>query len=399
VNEQHALHDALTGLGNRRKLLLRLDAALVAGGPWLMALFDLDGFKRYNDTFGHPAGDDLLVRLATRIREAMPAEAAFRFGGDEFLVLAPAKLDVEGLLERAARALSEDGEGFRISASFGAVFLPEETSDPSTALHLCDQRLYNEKSRRAGRRGRPQDVLLEALNAHEPSLDSCPQIRVRGRRLPNAEHLPVGAIDPLAGSLSDLESRDDVEQQPVPGSRGMGEDVFGRDSEDEPSGAADHHQLRRVLDLHGSGPVVTYGPFFARALDDSHVLGDTEGSGVDVRPWKVLNLATTAIEPIATDEVSRTSDGYALGHGLFLVSGTLDGRTYNIGLVGVASGGEQPLLSQDWGSGSLLLRPYLTSDRWALLSDMSWESGRGGTLRVLDLQTGKVLDRIVNPEP
>ena len=171
VNEQHALHDALTGLGNRRKLLLRLDAALVAGGPWLMALFDLDGFKRYNDTFGHPAGDDLLVRLATRIREAMPAEAAFRFGGDEFLVLAPAKLDVEGLLERAARALSEDGEGFRISASFGAVFLPEETSDPSTALHLCDQRLYNEKSRRAGRRGRPQDVLLEALNAHEPSLE------------------------------------------------------------------------------------------------------------------------------------------------------------------------------------------------------------------------------------
>jgi len=157
--------------------------------------------------------------------------------------------------------------------------------------------------------------------------------------------------------------------------------------------------LLDVLDLHGSGPVVTYGPFFARALDDSHVLGDTEGSGVDVRPWKVLNLATTAIEPIATDEVSRTSDGYALGHGLFLVSGTLDGRTYNIGLVGVASGGEQPLLSQDWGSGSLLLRPYLTSDRWALLSDMSWESGRGGTLRVLDLQTGKVLDRIVNPEP
>ena len=77
----------------------------------------------------------------------------------------------------------------------------------------------------------------------------------------------------------------------------------------------------------------------------------------------------------------------------------LEHRTYNIGLVDVASGGERPLLSQDWGSGSLLLRPYLTSDRWALLSDMSWESGRGGTLRVLDLQTGKVLDRIVNPEP
>jgi diguanylate cyclase (GGDEF)-like protein len=171
VNEQHALHDALTGLGNRRKLLPRLDAALISGDPWLMALFDLDGFKRYNDTFGHPAGDDLLVRLATRLREAMPTDTAFRLGGDEFLVLTRADVDVEELLEQAARALSEDGDGFSIRASFGAAFLPEETSDPSAALHICDQRLYNEKSRRSARRGRPQDVLLEALNAREPGLE------------------------------------------------------------------------------------------------------------------------------------------------------------------------------------------------------------------------------------
>lgn len=171
INEQHALHDPLTGLGNRRKLLSHLDAALAAGGPLLMALFDLDGFKRYNDTFGHPAGDELLVRLAGRLRAAMPAHAAFRFGGDEFVILARADVDVERLLARAAHALSEHGEGFRITASFGATFLPEETRDPSTALHLCDQRLYNEKSRRAARRGRPQDVLLEALSAREPNLE------------------------------------------------------------------------------------------------------------------------------------------------------------------------------------------------------------------------------------
>jgi diguanylate cyclase (GGDEF)-like protein len=171
INEQHAMHDALTGLGNRRKLLLHLDAALASGGHWLMALFDLDGFKRYNDTFGHPAGDDLLVRLATRLREAMPAETAFRFGGDEFLVLTPAPVDAESLLEQAARALSDDGDAFQIRASFGAIFLPEETVDPDAAIDLCDQRLYNEKSRRADRRGRPQDVLLEALNARAPSLE------------------------------------------------------------------------------------------------------------------------------------------------------------------------------------------------------------------------------------
>jgi diguanylate cyclase (GGDEF)-like protein len=171
INEQQALHDALTGLGNRRKLLAHLDSALDEGGSWLMALFDLDGFKRYNDTFGHPAGDDLLVRLATRLRETMPEGAAFRFGGDEFLVFTSADCDVEELLERGALALSDDGDGFQIRASFGAVLLPDETRDPDTALELCDQRLYNEKRRRADRRGRPQDVLLEALTAREPSLE------------------------------------------------------------------------------------------------------------------------------------------------------------------------------------------------------------------------------------
>jgi diguanylate cyclase (GGDEF)-like protein/putative nucleotidyltransferase with HDIG domain len=171
VNEYQALHDALTGLGNRRKLLLHLDKALADGRPWLMALFDLDGFKNYNDTFGHPAGDDLLVRLATRLRDAMPSDTAFRFGGDEFLVLTRGEIDCEGLLERAARALSEDGDGFQITASFGAVFVPDEASDAGIALDICDQRLYNEKSRRSDRRGRPQDVLLEALTAREPSLE------------------------------------------------------------------------------------------------------------------------------------------------------------------------------------------------------------------------------------
>jgi diguanylate cyclase (GGDEF)-like protein/putative nucleotidyltransferase with HDIG domain len=171
ANEHSALHDPMTGLGNRRKLMLQLDAALTAGAPLLMALFDLDGFKTYNDTFGHLAGDELLVRLAARLHAAMPTDAVFRFGGDEFLILAPIEGDVERLLARAASALSEDGEGFQISASFGAVFMPDETHDGSTALHLCDQRLYNEKSRRAGRRGRPQDVLMEALNAREPNLE------------------------------------------------------------------------------------------------------------------------------------------------------------------------------------------------------------------------------------
>ncbi len=171
INAELALHDALTGLGNRRKLHHAIDMALASERTWLMALFDLDGFKAYNDSFGHPAGDDLLVRVSARLREAMPPETVFRLGGDEFLVLAPAEGDSEAMLEAAARALTEAGDGFQISSSFGAVFLPDETSNAETALDLCDQRLYNEKSMRSARRGRPQDVLLEALTAREPSLE------------------------------------------------------------------------------------------------------------------------------------------------------------------------------------------------------------------------------------
>jgi two-component system, cell cycle response regulator len=102
----------------------------------------------------------------------VPTGSAFRLGGDEFLVLTRADVDVEELLAVSAHALTEEGDGFTIGASFGAVFIPEETTDASTALHLCDQRLYNEKRRLSARRGRPQDALLEALNAREPSLES-----------------------------------------------------------------------------------------------------------------------------------------------------------------------------------------------------------------------------------
>src|SRR5687768_12370826 len=69
-----ALTDALTGLGNRRSLLADLEADLAeadAGAPTVLVLFDLDGFKDYNDTFGHPAGDALLVRLGQRLRAAV----------------------------------------------------------------------------------------------------------------------------------------------------------------------------------------------------------------------------------------------------------------------------------------------------------------------------------------
>jgi two-component system, cell cycle response regulator len=77
---------ALTGLGNRRALVTGLRAG---GGARMVALFDLDGFKQYNDTFGHPAGDALLVRLGERLAGAVAARAAaaLSYEGDEYRIL------------------------------------------------------------------------------------------------------------------------------------------------------------------------------------------------------------------------------------------------------------------------------------------------------------------------
>ena len=86
----------MTQLGNRRLLAGDLRAKLAASTdsePSVLMLFDLDGFKRYNDTFGHMAGDALLARLGTKLATAVePHGRAYRLGGDEFCVL----LDAQG---------------------------------------------------------------------------------------------------------------------------------------------------------------------------------------------------------------------------------------------------------------------------------------------------------------
>jgi diguanylate cyclase (GGDEF)-like protein len=83
ASRTEASTDALTGLGNRRSLTRDLQHAAVqarAERPACLALFDLDGFKAYNDTYGHPAGDSLLVRLGSALREAVGTSAtAYRW--------------------------------------------------------------------------------------------------------------------------------------------------------------------------------------------------------------------------------------------------------------------------------------------------------------------------------
>jgi diguanylate cyclase (GGDEF)-like protein len=91
TSHAEARTDSLTGLRNRRCLLADLEVELglaTLASPRALLLFDLDGFKEYNDAFGHPAGDGLLVRLAARLGEAVGSDGcAYRLGGDEFCVL------------------------------------------------------------------------------------------------------------------------------------------------------------------------------------------------------------------------------------------------------------------------------------------------------------------------
>jgi two-component system cell cycle response regulator len=177
LTEQHALTDSLTGLANRRSFLADLKEQLANSNedtPLLLLLFDLDGFKRYNDTYGHLAGDALLARLGASLSAAVePNGTAYRLGGDEFCVLIRlGVLSIDATIAAAAAALSERGPGFAVSASYGAVVLPHETEEPTLALQLADERLYAQKGSRQGASAGQQigGVLLQALHETEPAL-------------------------------------------------------------------------------------------------------------------------------------------------------------------------------------------------------------------------------------
>jgi diguanylate cyclase (GGDEF)-like protein len=172
--ERLGLTDPLTGVRNRRSLMSDLDETLATGDDAVLAIFDLDGFKEYNDRFGHPAGDSLLIRLTSALEATVAGQArAYRLGGDEFCVLSGplGGKDPDTLVERWRACFSEHGEGFSVSASSGAARLPEETADASEALRLCDRRMYASKhSRRASPDRQARDVLLAALAERDDGL-------------------------------------------------------------------------------------------------------------------------------------------------------------------------------------------------------------------------------------
>jgi diguanylate cyclase (GGDEF)-like protein len=173
-----AITDPLTRLGNRRKLAVDLPERLKTvsiADPMVLMVFDLNGFKTYNDTFGHLAGDALLSRMGSRLADVVsPEGTAYRLGGDEFCVLQPAQPhEVPAVVNRAAAALREDGERFSVAASGGAVLMPHEASSPDYALQLADERMYLHKHERHPSVAREQtrDVLVRIMQAKQPGLN------------------------------------------------------------------------------------------------------------------------------------------------------------------------------------------------------------------------------------
>jgi diguanylate cyclase (GGDEF)-like protein len=153
-----ARRDSLTGVGNR----LALDEAV----PFALVLFDIDHFKAYNDEYGHLAGDAALGRLGEILRRATRGgDLAFRYGGEEFLVLLPGA-DLNGAIAAAERvrvAAAEDSRGLPPFTVSGGVALcdPADGRDPEPLLRRADAALYLAK--RAGRNRIAADELSVAM--------------------------------------------------------------------------------------------------------------------------------------------------------------------------------------------------------------------------------------------
>lgn len=137
-----SLHDPLTGLGNRTLLDDRLGRVLARqgrhGGLVAVLMCDIDHFKAINDSLGHGIGDQLLVRVARRLREAVrPEDTVTRFGGDEFVVVCddlPDETAADHLAQRVLASVSRPvriaGRELRPTVSVGLVLAPGDRSEP-----------------------------------------------------------------------------------------------------------------------------------------------------------------------------------------------------------------------------------------------------------------------------
>jgi two-component system cell cycle response regulator len=217
---RQALTDPITGLGNHRALTRDLERTLAETHPdrrVLLAVFDLNGFKDYNDLFGHPAGDALLERLGRSLTAQLPDGArGYRMGGDEFCVLAVVDAGVgqELLLARAQHALTEQGDGFTVSAAAGHVLAQPGATSASATLSMADERMYAAK--RGGRASSLQQAtgVLAALAAErDPRLADTGD---RIARLAELTALELGLEEELVAQVRHAALLHDVGKLAIP---------------------------------------------------------------------------------------------------------------------------------------------------------------------------------------
>ena len=152
--EKKARIDELTSLLNRRSLDEMIDNEISRhsryGGVFSLAILDLDSFKVYNDTFGHPAGDKLLRQVGTVIKSAIrTADRAFRYGGDEFAILLPQTTIDAGLqvTERVRRTIAEEtsSSDIPVTISIGLASWPDDGISHTDIIAAADVTLYRAK--------------------------------------------------------------------------------------------------------------------------------------------------------------------------------------------------------------------------------------------------------------
>ena len=160
-----AEHDALTGLRNHGAFQRHVTERIAADAPFALLMLDLDAFKEYNDTHGHPAGDALLARIAIAMQGSLRDEdLVFRYGGDEFAIVLPST-DRPGARQAAERlriaveALTAD-TGPQVAVSAGVGLFPQDGASKDEVVASADRALYLAKPSRRAR-----------LAHHDPTRD------------------------------------------------------------------------------------------------------------------------------------------------------------------------------------------------------------------------------------
>ena len=237
---QMAYFDALTGLPNRALLTDRLIQAAAqtkrAKTVMLICYVDLDGFKQVNDTWGHEAGDKVLVEIAGRMKDAVRGgDTVTRLGGDEFVLLLLGLSGIEEaddtmrrLLQLVAQPLTHLPTPLALSASIGVTLFPVDDADPDTLIRHADQAMYQAKLSGKNRYHIFDATQDSNIRAHHESLDRIrlgldsqefvlhyqPKVNMRSGRVLGAEGL-IRWQHPQRGLLSPSAFLAEIEDHPL----------------------------------------------------------------------------------------------------------------------------------------------------------------------------------------